>query len=36
MKITSVTPVPVWIGNRTQLLVKVETDAGMHGWGESG
>jgi galactonate dehydratase len=36
MKITSVTPVPVWIGNRTQLLVQVKTDSGLHGWGESG
>jgi galactonate dehydratase len=36
MKITSITPVPIWIGNRTQLLVQVKTDAGLHGWGESG
>ncbi len=36
MKITSITPVPVWIGNRTQLLVQVKTDSGLHGWGESG
>ncbi len=36
MKITSITPIPVWIGNRTQLLVKVTTDSGLHGWGESG
>ena len=36
MKITSVTPVPIWIGNRNQLLVQVKTDSGLHGWGESG
>jgi len=36
MKIASITPVPIWIGNRTQLLVKVTTDSGLHGWGESG
>jgi galactonate dehydratase len=36
MKITTITPVPIWIGNRTQLLVKVTTDSGLHGWGESG
>ncbi len=36
MKITSITPVPIWIANRTQLLVKVTTDSGLHGWGESG
>lgn len=36
MKITRVTPVPVWIAGRTQLLVRVDTDSGLHGWGESG
>ena len=36
MKITSVTPVPIWIGNRNQLLVQVKTDSGLYGWGESG
>ena len=36
MKITRVTPIPVWVGNRTQLLVRVDTDSGLHGWGESG
>ena len=24
---------PVWIGSRNQLLVKVETDNGLEGWG---
>ena len=36
MKITEVKAFPVWIGMRNQLLVKIETDAGIHGWGESG
>ena len=36
MKITAVRPFPVWVGSRNQLVVKVETDAGIHGWGESG
>lgn len=36
MKITAVKPFPVWIGHRNQLVVKVETDEGVHGWGESG
>jgi galactonate dehydratase len=36
MKITDVKPYPVWIGHRNQLIVKVETDEGVHGWGEAG
>jgi galactonate dehydratase len=36
MKITAITPLPAWVGIRNQLLVKVETDEGVHGWGESG
>ena len=36
MKITDVKPIPVWVGGRNQLVVKVETDEGIHGWGESG
>jgi galactonate dehydratase len=36
MKITAIKPYPVWIGIRNQLLVKVETDGGVFGWGESG
>ncbi len=36
MKITAIKPFPVWIGHRNQLIVKVETDEGIHGWGESG
>src|SRR5882757_11468089 len=36
MKITAIKPYPVWVGTRNQMLVKVETDEGLHGWGESG
>ena len=36
MKIASVASFPVWVGGRTQLLVKVTTDSGLKGWGESG
>jgi L-alanine-DL-glutamate epimerase-like enolase superfamily enzyme len=36
MKITAIRLYPVWVGIRNQLLVKVETDAGLFGWGESG
>ncbi|MBX2999253.1 MAG: hypothetical protein KF893_12135 [Caldilineaceae bacterium] len=33
---TDVKPYPVWVGHRNQCLVKVETDEGIYGWGESG
>ena len=36
MKITAIKPFIAWVGIRNQLLVKVETDAGIFGWGESG
>ena len=36
MKITAIKPYPVWVGHRNQLIVKVETDQGIFGWGESG
>ena len=36
MKITAVRSFPVFVGHRNQLLVKVETDADIYGWGESG
>ncbi len=36
MKITAIKTFPVWVGTRNQLLVKVETDEGIYGWGESG
>ncbi|APG62043.1 galactonate dehydratase [Sphingorhabdus lutea] len=36
MKITDVKAYPVWVGHRNVCLVKVETDEGIFGWGESG
>ncbi len=36
MKITDIKTYPVWCGPRNLMLVKVETDAGLHGWGEGG
>jgi galactonate dehydratase len=36
IRIRNVTAYPAWVGIRNQLLVKVETDAGITGWGESG
>ena len=36
MKITAIIPYPVWVSTRNQLVVKVETDEGIYGWGESG
>lgn len=36
MKITAIHPFPIWVGTRNQLIVKVETDEGIYGWGESG
>ena len=36
MKISTIKAFPVWIGHRNQLIVKVETDEGIFGWGESG
>jgi L-alanine-DL-glutamate epimerase-like enolase superfamily enzyme len=36
MKITAVKPLPVWGGNRNYFFVKVETDEGIWGVGESG
>jgi galactonate dehydratase len=36
MRITAITPFPVWVGTRNQLIVKVETDERIYGWGESG
>jgi len=36
MKITAITSYPTWVGIRNQLIVKVETDEGIYGWGESG
>src|SRR3569623_70084 len=36
MKISAIKSYPVWVGTRNQMLVKVETDEGVFGWGESG
>ncbi|MGB5512595.1 MAG: mandelate racemase/muconate lactonizing enzyme family protein [Woeseiaceae bacterium] len=36
MKITDIKAYPVWVGHRNLCLVKVETDEGIYGWGESG
>ena len=36
MKITDVKAFPALIGHRNQLLVKIETNEGVFGWGESG
>ena len=36
MNITEVIAYPVWVGHRNQCLVKIETDEGLYGWGESG
>ena len=36
MKIRDVRAIPVFVGRRHQLVVKIETDEGIHGWGESG
>src|SRR5438105_5014170 len=36
MQISDIKVFPTWVGSRNQLVVKVETDAGLVGWGESG
>ena len=36
VKITDIKVYPTWVGSRNQLMVKVETDEGIYGWGESG
>ncbi|MFP3897632.1 MAG: mandelate racemase/muconate lactonizing enzyme family protein [Anaerolineales bacterium] len=36
MKITDIKAFPLWVGHRNQLVVKVETDEGIHGLGEGG
>lgn len=36
MRITNVLTFTPWVGTRPQLLVRIDTDAGIHGWGESG
>jgi galactonate dehydratase len=36
LKITAITPFAVRVGIRNQFLLKIETDGGIFGWGESG
>ena len=36
MKITDIKPYAILLGGKVQVLVKVETDAGLYGWGEAG
>ena len=36
MKIRDLKLYPTMVGRRHQLIVKIETDEGIHGWGESG
>lgn len=36
MRITDIKLYPVWVGSRNQLVIKVETDEGIYGLGESG
>ena len=36
MKITDIRSMPVWAGHRNLFVLKIETDEGVHGWGESG
>ena len=36
MKITDIKAYPTWVGSRNQLIVKIETDEGIYGLGESG
>ena len=36
MIISDIKTFPVWCGSRNILVVKVETDSGFYGWGESG
>ncbi len=36
LKITDIKSYPVWVGHRNQLVVKIETDEGIDGLGESG
>ncbi len=36
MKVRDLKLFPTMVGRRHQLIIKVETDEGIHGWGESG
>jgi L-alanine-DL-glutamate epimerase-like enolase superfamily enzyme len=35
MQIRDIKAFPTWVGSRNQLIVKVETDNGLVGWGEA-
>ena len=35
MQITAIKPIVARFGNRPRVLVKVETDEGISGWGEA-
>jgi galactonate dehydratase len=36
MRITDIKTFPLWVGSRNLLVIKIETDAGLYGLGESG
>ena len=36
MKITEIKPYTIWDGGRNLMIVKIETNEGISGWGESG
>jgi len=36
LKISDIKTFPVVVGTRNQMLVKIETEEGIYGWGESG
>jgi|EP01044_Picomonas_judraskeda_P000341 hypothetical protein len=36
MTITDIIPYPTWQGHRNIMLVKVECEGGLYGWGEAG
>jgi galactonate dehydratase len=36
MQIREIKTFPTWMGSKNHLFVKIETDEGIHGWGESG
>lgn len=36
MRITDIKSYPLWVGHRNQLVIKIETDEGISGLGESG
>ena len=36
MKISAIKSFPVWAGHRNVFVLKIESDNGYHGWGESG